>query len=78
MRVSDFDFDLPETFIAQHPVQPRDSARLLVVGETTPRNLTITDLPDLIAPGTCWRLSAAACMRSATRAAATASGLGVP
>ena len=51
MRVSDFDFDLPETFIAQHPVQPRDSARLLVVGETTPRNLTITDLPDLIAPG---------------------------
>src|SRR6218665_993459 len=31
MRVSDFDFDLPEKLIALHPVEPRDSARLLVV-----------------------------------------------
>ena len=51
MRVSDFDFDLPEAFIAQHPARPRDSARLLVVGENDTQDLTITDLAGLISPG---------------------------
>ncbi|MEE8351134.1 MAG: tRNA preQ1(34) S-adenosylmethionine ribosyltransferase-isomerase QueA [Rhodospirillales bacterium] len=51
MRVSDFDFELPETFIAQHPVVPRDSARLLVIGENETRDLTITNLADLVKPG---------------------------
>ncbi|MFN7388358.1 S-adenosylmethionine:tRNA ribosyltransferase-isomerase, partial [Brevundimonas sp.] len=32
MKTSDFDFDLPEERIALRPVEPRDSARLLVVG----------------------------------------------
>lgn len=31
MRVTDFDYDLPESFIAQTPVEPRDSSRLLVL-----------------------------------------------
>ena len=31
MRVSDFDFDLPNDRIALRPASPRDSARLLVV-----------------------------------------------
>lgn len=31
MRLSDFDFDLPETSIALRPADPRDTARLLVV-----------------------------------------------
>ena len=31
MNVSDFDFDLPESLIAQHPVEPRDACRLMVV-----------------------------------------------
>lgn len=31
MNVSEFDFDLPETLIAQHPVEPRDASRLMVV-----------------------------------------------
>ncbi len=31
MRVSDFDFDLPEAHIALRPAEPRDGARLLVV-----------------------------------------------
>lgn len=31
MNISDFDFDLPESLIAQHPVEPRDSSRLMVV-----------------------------------------------
>ncbi len=31
MRTSDFDYELPEELIAQHPVEPRDAARLLVL-----------------------------------------------
>ena len=31
MRTTDFDYDLPPKYIAQHPVEPRDSARLLVL-----------------------------------------------
>jgi len=31
LNVSDFDFDLPEALIAQHPVEPRDACRLMVV-----------------------------------------------
>ncbi len=32
MRTEDFDYDLPEELIAQIPVEPRDSSRLLVMG----------------------------------------------
>ncbi|WP_407307916.1 tRNA preQ1(34) S-adenosylmethionine ribosyltransferase-isomerase QueA [Desulfosporosinus sp. SB140] len=31
MNVSEFDFELPEALIAQHPVEPRDASRLMVV-----------------------------------------------
>jgi len=31
MKVEDFDYDLPETLIAQDPVEPRDSSRLLIM-----------------------------------------------
>ena len=31
MKTSDFDFDLPSDRIAQHPVEPRDSARLMIL-----------------------------------------------
>jgi len=31
MKTSDFYYDLPEELIAQHPVEPRDSSRLLVI-----------------------------------------------
>ncbi len=30
MRLADFDYELPEEHIAQHPIEPRDAARLLV------------------------------------------------
>ena len=35
MKTSDFYYELPEELIAQHPVEPRDSARLLVYDRTT-------------------------------------------
>ena len=35
MKVSDFDFDLPEELIAQHPLKNRDDSRLLEVSRTT-------------------------------------------
>ena len=43
MKTSIFDFDLPKELIAQKPVSPRDSARLLHVGNEKP--LKITGLP---------------------------------
>jgi len=34
MKLSDFDYELPVQFIAQHPVEPRDSSRLMVLNRT--------------------------------------------
>lgn len=52
MRVSDFDFELPEERIALRPARPRDAARLLHVssrGALADRG--VLDLPDLLQPG---------------------------
>lgn len=53
MKLSDFDFHLPEELIALRPASPRDSARLLVVrgagGALEDR--TVRDLPDLLKAG---------------------------
>ena len=42
MKKSDFYYDLPKELIAQHPVEPRDHSRLMVVdkntGEDKPRS----------------------------------------
>lgn len=35
MKVTDFDYNLPEELIAQHPVEPRDHSRLLVMDKVT-------------------------------------------
>ena len=50
MRTDDFDFDLPRALIAQHPVEPRDRARLLHVGRRL-EDRHVGDLPDLLRPG---------------------------
>jgi S-adenosylmethionine:tRNA ribosyltransferase-isomerase len=50
MKVSDFDFELPDSRIAQHPAEPRDSARLLHVAEAL-NDWHIPDLPRLLNPG---------------------------
>lgn len=52
MRVTEFDFDLPEEAIALRPARPRDAARLLHVsstGELGDRG--VLDLPALLQPG---------------------------
>jgi S-adenosylmethionine:tRNA ribosyltransferase-isomerase len=51
MRTDEFDFDLPRERIAQHPAEPRDSARLLEVRPDALADRVVRDLPDLLAPG---------------------------
>ena len=52
MRVSEFDFDLPEDRIALHPAEPRDSARMLVVRPgDAPVDRHVTDLLTILQPG---------------------------
>ncbi len=35
MNVTDFDYDLPESFIAQTPIEPRDASRLMMLNRQT-------------------------------------------
>ena len=53
MRVSDYDYDLPPRLIAQTPVEPRDSARLLVVERATGTlsHHVFSALHELLRPG---------------------------
>jgi S-adenosylmethionine:tRNA ribosyltransferase-isomerase len=50
MKVDLFDYELPPDRIADRPIEPRDAARLLVVGAGL-EDRTIRDLPRLLAPG---------------------------
>jgi S-adenosylmethionine:tRNA ribosyltransferase-isomerase len=52
MKVSDFDYDLPDGRIAQRPVEPRDRSRLMAVyrANGTASHHAFTDLPDLLEP----------------------------
>ena len=50
MKTALFDFDLPEELIALRPAVPRDSARMLVVGEGL-RDVTVRDLPGELRAG---------------------------
>ena len=52
MQLSDIDYVLPEELIAQKPIEPRDSARLLVAvepGEVSHR--VVSELDTLVGPG---------------------------
>jgi S-adenosylmethionine:tRNA ribosyltransferase-isomerase len=53
MRVSDFDFELPEALIALRPARPRDAARMLVIGpdENALADETVRDLPTHLREG---------------------------
>jgi S-adenosylmethionine:tRNA ribosyltransferase-isomerase len=50
-RLSDYDFDLPEALIAQHPAAQRNASRLLVVDGETFADRQFTDLSGLLNPG---------------------------
>ncbi len=52
MLLSDFDYALPPGRIAQTPIEPRDSARLLVDGGTSgPDHFHVRDLVKILKPG---------------------------
>ncbi len=53
MNLSDFDYDLPDSFIAQTPVEPRDSSRLLVLNRQTGalEHRSFRDIAEYIHPG---------------------------
>jgi S-adenosylmethionine:tRNA ribosyltransferase-isomerase len=51
LKTALFDFSLPTELIAQTPVRPRDSARLLAVGRSELGDLSVRDLPGLLKPG---------------------------
>lgn len=53
MDTSELDYDLPAAAIAQRPVEPRDTARLLVDAGPgrPPEHRTVAALPDLLQPG---------------------------
>ncbi|PNU20756.1 tRNA preQ1(34) S-adenosylmethionine ribosyltransferase-isomerase QueA [Geothermobacter hydrogeniphilus] len=55
MRLEDFDFQLPEEQIAQHPVAQRDGSRLLVLSRnaTAIRHQQFPDIVDYFRPGDC-------------------------
>ncbi|WP_299730924.1 tRNA preQ1(34) S-adenosylmethionine ribosyltransferase-isomerase QueA [uncultured Tateyamaria sp.] len=51
MKLSDFDFDLPDDLIATRPAVPRSSARLLVAQGDAIHDQRVTDLVDWLAHG---------------------------
>ncbi len=51
MKLSDFDFDLPDDLIATRPARPRTSARMLVVRGDDMQDRTVADLPDVLRAG---------------------------
>ncbi len=51
MKLSDFDFDLPEALIATRPAVPRSAARLLLANGDTIRDAQVSDLVDILRPG---------------------------
>ncbi len=52
MQLSDIDYELPESRIAQLPIEPRDAAKLLVdCGSASPLHGKMSQLIDLVEPG---------------------------
>ncbi len=52
MQLSDFDYDLPQSYIAQTPVYPRDSSKLMVISRDTNSRAhrQFSDLVDYLNP----------------------------
>lgn len=56
IRISDYDYPLPDTRIAQEPCTPRDAAKLLVWDRGTLGDLGVRDAPDVVAQWGPYRL----------------------
>lgn len=56
LRTADFDYELPQELIAQHPTEKRDASRLMVLNRQTHtvEHRHFSDLTDYLRPGTCW------------------------
>ena len=55
MKTSDFDYHLPEELIAQTPVEPRDSSRMMVCNRNNERreDHIFRELPQFLRPNDC-------------------------
>lgn len=55
MKVSEFNYDLPEELIAQTPIEKRDKSRLMVLDKSkqTIEHKTFKDIIDYLEPGDC-------------------------
>ncbi|BCT55898.1 s-adenosylmethionine:tRNA ribosyltransferase-isomerase [Dehalococcoides mccartyi] len=53
MKTSDFDYNLPQEYIAQKPAEPRDSSRLLVLNRQSEEltNRIFGEITDYFKPG---------------------------
>src|SRR5712691_3854229 len=53
MKISDFDYNLPQELIAQTPIEPRDASRLLVVHRSTGdlQHRHFRDIGEYLRPG---------------------------
>ncbi|MCK9244854.1 MAG: tRNA preQ1(34) S-adenosylmethionine ribosyltransferase-isomerase QueA [Candidatus Marinimicrobia bacterium] len=53
MRLSDFDYNVPEEFIAQHPIKQRDHSKLMVINraQKTIAHKKFYDIVDYLNPG---------------------------
>ncbi|RPI79106.1 MAG: tRNA preQ1(34) S-adenosylmethionine ribosyltransferase-isomerase QueA, partial [Chloroflexi bacterium] len=53
MKTDDFDYELPEEFIAQSPLEPRDSSRLMVLERKTGKitHAVFRDIGQFLRPG---------------------------
>ena len=53
IRLSDLDYDLPPHYIAQHPCEPRDAARMLVYQRGTGeiQHSRVANLAEFLQPG---------------------------
>ncbi len=54
-KLSDYDFEFPDSLIADRPCEPRDAARLMVLDRATGavEHATFLDLPRFLEPGDC-------------------------
>jgi S-adenosylmethionine:tRNA ribosyltransferase-isomerase len=53
VHTAEFDYDLPSGLIAQHPVEPRDSCRLMIVDRASGQidHRVFSDLIEYVRPG---------------------------